>query len=79
MTPELTVSRPTLWQEPWLVLGDSITKGITYDPVKNRYHQLKNSFVEKIKSDLNLSVLNLSVFGATIKKVSNNCNDMGTN
>lgn len=64
----LSINRSALWQKPWLVLGDSISKGITFDPLKKRYQQLKNSFVERIKSDLRLDIMNLSVFGATVEK-----------
>jgi acyl-CoA thioesterase-1 len=64
----LSINRSALWQKPWLVLGDSISKGVAFDPLKKRYQQLKNSFVERIKSDLRLDVMNLSVFGATVEK-----------
>lgn len=68
MTGTLTMNGSSLKDEALLVLGDSISKGIVLDPIKRRYCQLKDSFVEKLSKDSHISVLNLSVFGATIIK-----------
>ena len=66
----LSINRSALWQKPWLVLGDSISKGIASIRSK-ALSAIENSFVEKIKSDLRLDIMNLSVFGATAEKVLN--------
>lgn len=68
MATALTINQAGIYKEPLLVLGDSISKGVVLDPVKKRYRQIKDCFVDKLSKDAHLSVLNLSVFGATIKK-----------
>lgn len=48
------------------LLGDSISKGVMFDPIKNRYVILKESFANRIADHWNISVKNLSKFGSTI-------------
>ena len=57
-----------IFQQQWLILGDSIGKGICFDPKRKRHCQIKDCFAERIKNDLNLPLINLSVFGATVDK-----------
>lgn len=48
------------------LLGDSIAKGVMFDPVKNRYVSIKENFANMIAEHWNISVKNLSKFGSTV-------------
>lgn len=47
-------------------LGDSISKGVMFDPVKNRYVVIKENFANRIAEYRDASVKNLSKFGSTV-------------
>lgn len=68
MTSPLTQNKTKSSEQPFLILGDSISKGVVPDPDNKRYRQIKDSFAGKLSKDPRLSVLNLSVFGATTIK-----------
>lgn len=68
MTAPLTQNKTKSNEEPFLIMGDSISKGVVLDPDNKRYRQIKDSFAGKLSKDPRLSVLNLSVFGATTTK-----------
>lgn len=51
----------------YIVIGDSITKGIVYNSKTNRLEPLKESFINLV-NESGKSVINHSVFGATINK-----------
>lgn len=50
------------------LFGDSISKGVIFDAVKNRYVYVKNSFANLISSRNNIEIENFSKFGCTITK-----------
>lgn len=52
----------------WYVFGDSISKGIVYDEVKNKYEITDDNFVNILANRYDAEVQNFSVFGATINK-----------
>jgi acyl-CoA thioesterase I len=49
-----------------LVLGDSLSKGVTLDEEKKKYTVLKNSFFNLLSENINADMYNASHFGATI-------------
>ncbi len=52
----------------WLVLGDSVSKGIVLDEERGRYQQTAQSFIDLVAGKVGATVKNLSMFGATVKK-----------
>lgn len=50
------------------VFGDSVTKGVVFDSVRDKYTLLKDSFVNLAKSGGNFAISNYSRFGSTIAK-----------
>ncbi|NLY08178.1 MAG: SGNH/GDSL hydrolase family protein, partial [Spirochaetales bacterium] len=50
------------------ILGDSISKGVTFDGLSSKYNQLKNSYVAILQEKFGLSINNLSKFGCTVTK-----------
>jgi len=50
-----------------LVVGDSLSKGVSLNEEKKRYFFLKNSFVNNLSTALNADVVNTAKFGSTIK------------
>lgn len=51
-----------------LVIGDSISKGVVFDEIKNKYVLLKENFVNLISEKTNAQIINASKFGSTIKQ-----------
>ena len=49
-----------------LVLGDSLSKGVTFNEVKRRYCVIEDSYVNLVKNFIQPRVLNVSRFGATV-------------
>ena len=50
------------------MIGDSISKGVVFDSVMNKYTLLKNNFVNMLKINADISVKNYSLFGCTVTK-----------
>ena len=50
------------------ILGDSISKGVTFDGMSSKYSQLKNNYVAILQERFGFSVSNLSKFGCTVTK-----------
>ncbi len=50
------------------IFGDSVSKGVIFDSVRNKYILLKDSFVGTIEHNTNISISNYSKFGCTITK-----------
>jgi lysophospholipase L1-like esterase len=50
----------------WLITGDSISKGIVFDPDRNRYVMLRDNYVRLVFDHLNGSIVNVARFGNTI-------------
>ncbi len=50
----------------WLITGDSISKGIVFDPNRNRYVMLRDNYVRLVFDHLNGSIANVARFGNTI-------------
>lgn len=48
------------------IFGDSVAKGVIFDKVKNKYRLLKESFVNIVESQQNISIFNFARFGCTI-------------
>lgn len=48
------------------IFGDSVAKGVVFDAVKNKYSLIKESFVNIMGRQHNLSIKNYSKFGCTI-------------
>ena len=48
------------------IFGDSVAKGVVFDAVKNKYRLLKESFVNIVESQQNISIFNFARFGCTI-------------
>lgn len=48
------------------IFGDSVAKGVIFDAVKNKYRLLKESFVNIVERQQNISILNYARFGCTI-------------
>ena len=48
------------------IFGDSVTKGVVFDAVKNKYSLIKESFVNIMERQHSLSIKNYSRFGCTI-------------
>jgi len=51
-----------------LVIGDSISKGVVFDEIKNKYVLLKENFINLISEKTNAQIINASKFGSTIKQ-----------
>lgn len=54
--------------ENWLVLGDSVSKGIVYDESRGHYEPLRENFIALAAAACGASVKNYSIFGATVTK-----------
>ncbi|OPJ58086.1 SGNH/GDSL hydrolase family protein [Clostridium oryzae] len=52
----------------FVVFGDSISKGIVYDPIKSRYVTLKNCFCNIISQKIRGQIVNFGRFGNTITR-----------
>lgn len=52
----------------WLVLGDSVSKGIVLNESNGRYEKSEQSFITLVADKSGATVKNLSMFGATVKK-----------
>ncbi len=52
----------------WLVLGDSVSKGIVLNEACGRYEKTPGSFISLVAEALGATVKNLSMFGATVVK-----------
>lgn len=52
----------------WVVLGDSVSKGIIWDEKKGRYVPSAKNFVSQVASAMGAAVKNVSMFGATVAK-----------
>ncbi|HCR44522.1 MAG TPA: hypothetical protein DIV41_08060 [Ruminococcaceae bacterium] len=50
------------------MIGDSISKGVVFDSMMNKYTLLKDNFVNMFKGRTNVSVKNYSLFGCTVTK-----------
>lgn len=50
------------------IFGDSVSKGVVFDSVRNKYILLKDSFVGTIEQNTNISISNYSKFGCTVTK-----------
>lgn len=50
------------------VFGDSVTKGVVFDSVRDKYTLLKDSFVNLAKGGENFIINNYSRFGSTVSK-----------
>lgn len=50
------------------VFGDSVAKGVVYDPVKKKYTFLKENFVSIAESITSITIKNFAKFGCTIMK-----------
>lgn len=50
------------------VFGDSVTKGVVFDSVLNKYILLKDSFANLVKSGAQIVMRNYSKFGSTVSK-----------
>ena len=50
------------------VFGDSVSRGVVFDSLMNRYTLLKDSFVNRIKGSAGISIRNYSKFGCTVSK-----------
>lgn len=50
------------------VFGDSVTKGVVYDEIKNKYVFLKDSFINLTQSDTGFAIRNFAKFGSTSVK-----------
>ncbi len=48
-----------------MVVGDSVAKGVVFNPEKKRYTFLKDGFISKLKSVLRANVHDFSKFGTT--------------
>lgn len=48
------------------IFGDSVAKGVVFDAVRNKYSLLKESFVNIVERQQNISILNFARFGCTI-------------
>ncbi len=51
-----------------LVVGDSISKGVVFDEIKNKYVLLKENFINLISEKTNAQIINASKFGSTVKQ-----------
>lgn len=51
-----------------LVIGDSISKGVVFDEIKNKYVLIKESFINLISEKTNAHIINASKFGSTVKQ-----------
>lgn len=51
-----------------VLFGDSIAKGVIFDPVKGKYSVLKNSFANLVQHRLKGSIINAGRFGSVITK-----------
>jgi lysophospholipase L1-like esterase len=49
-----------------LVVGDSLSKGVTFDEDKKKYTLLKDSFFNLLSGNINAEMYNASKFGSTI-------------
>ena len=49
-----------------LIVGDSLSKGVTFDEEKKKYTVLKNSFFNLLTQNINAEMYNASHFGFTI-------------
>lgn len=50
------------------VFGDSVSKGVVFDSVQNKYTLLKNSFANMLVRNAHISIDNYSKFGCTVTK-----------
>ena len=50
------------------VLGDSISKGIVFDDLKERYAVLNDNFISLLQREFGTKIKNFASFGATITK-----------
>lgn len=50
------------------VFGDSVSKGVIFDSVQNKYTLLKNSFINMLMHSAHIAVDNYSKFGCTVTK-----------
>lgn len=48
------------------IFGDSVAKGVVFDAVRNKYSLLKESFVNILERQQNISIFNFARFGCTI-------------
>lgn len=51
-----------------LVVGDSLSKGVIFDEIKNKYVLLKDCFVNLLSEVMNAQLINVSRFGSTVKQ-----------
>ncbi|MDT8715406.1 SGNH/GDSL hydrolase family protein [Clostridium sp. 19966] len=59
----------------FMVYGDSITKGIVYDPEKSRYVTLKDNFTSLVEQHVKANIQNAGKFGNTILRAFNRMNN----
>ncbi len=52
----------------WYVFGDSLSKGIIYNPVTDKHEITTGNYIRLLTDKFNLTVKNNAKFGATIKK-----------
>lgn len=52
----------------WLVIGDSVSKGIILNEDKGRYEASPKNFVSRVAEAFGATVKNVSMFGATVLK-----------
>lgn len=51
-----------------LVVGDSISKGVVFDEMKNKYVLIKENFINLISEITHAQIINASKFGSTVKQ-----------
>ena len=51
-----------------LVIGDSLSKGVIFDEIKNKYVLLKDSFINLLSEITSAQIINASKFGSTVKQ-----------
>lgn len=52
----------------WIVLGDSVSKGIVFDEAKGRYVPTPKNFINQVADFMGVAVKNISMYGATVLK-----------
>ncbi|NCC84264.1 MAG: SGNH/GDSL hydrolase family protein [Clostridia bacterium] len=55
-------------QGEWLILGDSVSKGIVLNEENGRYEKTPESFISLLAARVGSTVRDLSMFGATVQK-----------
>lgn len=51
-----------------LIIGDSLSKGVIFDEIKNKYVLIKDSFINLLSEITNAQIINASKFGSTVKQ-----------